>query len=463
MSNSGLDRLEESLWLALPAGRRRCTLRAAMEHFRVPGLSLAVIHNGEVLGARAYGVAAADDPSPVSVHTRFQACSISKAVTSIGLLRLVQSGLIDLDRDVNDMLRTWQIPRNADWQPRISLRQLASHRGGLSVAGFPGYRATDQLPTLPEVLAGAPPANTRGVRAELPPGLRFRYSGGGTTVLQQVLEDTQGVGFAALMRHLVLEPAGMTDSGFSTRCEGDVEVASGHDWEGEVLPGRFRRYPELAAAGLWSTAADLARLVTLLEGCLDGSGDLLESALARSTIVRPLAQITGSGLFDGVGVGFFLGAAGGGRYFGHAGSNAGFRCLLLGEQTQRVGLVVMTNGEDGAGLVRAIVEAAAEAFGWPGAGQLDITRVGRREPSAPGSGWKVFVGPAGQRLRLSVGDGIAVAEFDGQAPLRFIQGDDAEFTAEEVGTRLTLGHANGVTDHVHVTDDTDQMTFHPDV
>ena len=149
---------------------------------------------------------------------RFQACSISKPVAVLGMLRLVEQGVLDLDADVNEMLMSWRVPPNASWQPRVTLRQIASHSAGLTVGGFPGYARRAALPTLREILTGSPRRTRRASGSTRCPGIEFRYAGGGTTVLQQVLEDVTGRPFAKLMRELVLDPSGCPAAPTRSRC-----------------------------------------------------------------------------------------------------------------------------------------------------------------------------------------------------------------------------------------------------
>ena len=184
----------------------RARVGERMAHYAVPGVALAVIADGEIAHEASYGVTDAGQSAPVTTETRFQACSISKPIAVLGMLRLVERGLIDLDADVNDVLTSWCVPPNASWQPRITLRQIASHSAGLTVSGFPGYRADAPLPTLTQILTGSYPANTPAVRVDTFPGVQFRYAGGGTMVLQQVLEDVTARPFRELMRELVLDP-----------------------------------------------------------------------------------------------------------------------------------------------------------------------------------------------------------------------------------------------------------------
>jgi CubicO group peptidase (beta-lactamase class C family) len=238
-----------------------------MAQHSVPGVSIAVINDGALEWARGYGVRETGQPGPVTPDTLFQVCSISKPVAALAALRLVQEGRIDLDENVNHYLTSWCIPANGDWQPRVTLRHLLSHGAGLTQHGFPGYNRRALLPTLRQVLDGEPPANTGPVRVNALPGTQFRYSGGGTTVVQQLLMDVTGLPFPRLMRELVLDPLGMQPSTYEQPLPEArwADAASGHRTGGAPVDGQWHGYPEMAAAGLWTTPSDLARVALAVQ------------------------------------------------------------------------------------------------------------------------------------------------------------------------------------------------------
>jgi CubicO group peptidase (beta-lactamase class C family) len=339
---------------------RRVPLAERQANWRVPGVSIAVLEDGDLAWAKGYGVTAADGTEPVTTNTLFQAASISKPTTALAVLRLVQQGRLDLDEDVNRYLRSWQVPANGEWQPRLTLRHLLSHTGGVTVHGFPGYRADEPLPTLLQILRGEPPANTAPIRVDTIPGLQFRYSGGGTTIIQQLLVDLLEKPFPELMRELVLEPVGMTDSTFALPLPEPFtrQAATGHRFDGAPLLGKWHVYPEQAAAGLWTTPTDLARLTLAVQRSFAGhEGAFLSSDLVRAMLTRQF----GSNL----GLGFFLEGNGPNLRFYHGGGNEGFRCLLVAYAEWPLGAVVMTNGDAGGNLNVEILETIGAEYGWP--------------------------------------------------------------------------------------------------
>jgi CubicO group peptidase (beta-lactamase class C family) len=320
-------------------------LAPLLPRYRVPGASVALIVNGEIADLAAIGA----DP-----QTLFQAASISKVVAAVVVLRLVEQGRIGLDTPVNEMLRSWALP-GAGAQS-VTPRLLLSHRGGTTVPGFPGYAVGATLPTLAEILGGTPPANTPAVRVAWPPGEAFRYSGGGTMVLQRLAMDAAATDFDELARDLVLAPAGMGRSGFLQPLPAtESDATSAHDLQESPLPGGFHVYPEHAAAGLWSTPADLARLALAIAASWRDGG-LLGRATARTLATQVGDGPTGAGIF----------AQPRGTkppYLYHYGVNAGFRSILAFAADASFGVVLMTNGEGGRPLIPEFLSAVFAAHG----------------------------------------------------------------------------------------------------
>jgi len=169
------------------------SLLSGMAALKVPGLSIAVFDSGRIVWARGYGVSDQNTGTVVDTATLFQAASISKPVTSVGMFRLVEQGRISLDEDVNAQLQSWAVPENRFTQvEKVTPRRIVTHMSGLDVHGFLGYRSDDALPTLQQILDGEPPANSPPVRVDTIPGAREIYSGGGFVVLQFLMQEVSG-------------------------------------------------------------------------------------------------------------------------------------------------------------------------------------------------------------------------------------------------------------------------------
>ena len=264
------------------------TLQNRLVRHHTPGVSIAVINNFEIEWARGFGLCETGRSDEVTPTTLFQAGSISKPVFAVAVMSLVQDGRLDLDKDINKYLTSWAVPANTGWQPQITLRHLLSHSAGLTVQGFPGYQHSDPIPPVPQILRGESPANTEKVEVNILPGLQFRYSGGGTTVAQQVLVDVLECPFPDIMRTRVLAPLGMHDSAFEQPLPDDFvrRAATGHPRKGIPLTGKYHIYPEMAAAGLWTTATDVAKVGIAM---LDGLSGKPQSLLTKDTIEAMLS------------------------------------------------------------------------------------------------------------------------------------------------------------------------------
>jgi CubicO group peptidase (beta-lactamase class C family) len=339
-----------------PVGKT--SLSQLMASLHVPGVSLAVIHGGRLEWARGYGVAKIGGP-PVTPDTLFQAASISKPITALAVLRLAQSGRLDLDVDVNQYLKAWKIPGNEfTAQAQVTLRELLSHTAGISVDGFVGYDVGKPLPTLIQTLDGLPPSNNLPVRVERTPGTVAEYSGGGYAVIRRVLEDVTGRPFAKLMRDSVLKPLGMMHSTFEQPLPPDrqPEAATPHNREGEALRLGARIYPELAPDGLWSTPSDIARYAIAVQDSLAGkSSAILSADTARVMLSRRM---------DDFGLGPLLGDDAQHPYFLFSGGIFGFPCIFVA-YFHGDGAVIMTNGEKGYSIGIELIRSIARAYRWP--------------------------------------------------------------------------------------------------
>ncbi|MBD3831923.1 serine hydrolase domain-containing protein [Brevundimonas bullata] len=332
-----------------------------MQNLPVPGVSIAFIDGGRIAWTRTYGLADLATGRPVSTDTLFQAASISKPVAAMAALDMVEEGLLSLDAPVNEQLAGWKIPDNAlTARTPVTLRHLLSHTGGLTVSGFPGYASGTELPTVEQILNGAAPANTPPVVVDLAPGLRQRYSGGGITVVQLLMTQAAGADFTDLMQTRVLGPLGMSASAYAQPLPEALadHAATGHRADGEATPGRFHTYPELAAAGLWTTPSDLSRFVIGLNDAYTGRSEVV--------LQQPTARAILTEVRDGWGLGLKVAGQGRDLRYSHSGSNDGFRAMMVGFPERNQGVVIMTNGDLGGVLIASLLQAIAAEYDWPG-------------------------------------------------------------------------------------------------
>jgi CubicO group peptidase (beta-lactamase class C family) len=335
------------------------TLSDEMAALHVPGVSIAVVHNGVIEWAQGFGFAAVGG-DPVTAETLFQAGSISKPVAAMAALRLVQQGKLNLDADINTYLTSWKLPASAvaGGKP-VTLRELVTHTGGTTVHGFPGYAAGEPVPTLVQVLDGVKPANTAAIRVETAPGTKWNYSGGGFTIMQQALIDVSKQPFPQLMHDTVLAPIGMTHSTYQQPlpAEWKAKAATPYDGEDKPIPGGAHTYPEMAAAGLWTNPSDFARYVIENQLSLMGKANHVLSVEMTKQMMTP-----GMGSW---GLGLLIGGSASKPYFAHNGDDAGFEAAFVGYEQGGDGAVVMTNAQGGGRIAQEVIASIATEYGWP--------------------------------------------------------------------------------------------------
>jgi CubicO group peptidase (beta-lactamase class C family) len=346
--------IERDLVVTVQGEEKRVDIDAALTLLNVPSVSIALIDEGRFAFARAYG----KDATPT---TLYQAASLSKFVAAIGAMRLVENGTLKLDEDVNETLTSWTVPTNEfDSTHKVTLRGLLSMTGGIGVPGFLGYAVGAPLPTLAQILDGAPPANSPPVTMIAVPGSAYHYSGGGYEIAEALMQDATGKPFPQLMRDLVLDPMGMTDSSFDQPPDAALtaRATSGHFGDGKELPGRFRLFPEHAAAGLWSTPTDLAKLLVQLAHTWQGFSSMFLRRLTLQEILTP--QNGGP-----YGLGAAVAVEGASLVLMKRGQNIGYQGYLILYPATGQGLVVMTNSDNGSRLAAALIKRAAAAYDWP--------------------------------------------------------------------------------------------------
>jgi CubicO group peptidase (beta-lactamase class C family) len=330
-----------------------------MKHYHVPAVSIALINNEEIEWAKAYGYLSMDAMKEVDTLTLFQAASISKPVSAIAALQLVEQRKIDLDENVNKYLRTWKMKNTSFTETKfVTLRGLLTHTAGLTVSGFGGYAQGDALPTLVQILNGEKPANSPAIVSDLVPGSLWRYSGGGYVVMQQLVEGITECDFPTVMQRSVLSSIDMKHSTFQQTLPPlwQQQASVGHQSGGKKVPGNWHIYPESTAAGLWTTPSDLAKYAIEVQKSLQGkSNQVLSKQMTEEMLTKHLGDW---------GLGPALHGDNDSFVFSHSGGNEGFRCFLLAFAYSGKGAVVMTNSDDGLDLIDEIIRSIAVTYDW---------------------------------------------------------------------------------------------------
>lgn len=325
-----------------------------LKQLGIPGVSIAFVHNGKVEWARAYGMADISENKPMTPETMLLAGSISKPIAALRAHQMVEKGTLSLDGNVNKYLKSWYIPDNEfTAKEKVTLRRILNHSAGLTVWGFPGYDKGDKIPSVPEVLDGK--GNTDAVRVYKEPGESWMYSGGGYTIMQLMITDVEGTSFPTTMQTHVLDPLGMQQSTFENPLPEKYhgKAATGYRGNGNEVEGKWPIYPEMAAAGLWTTPSQLIQYAIEIQKINTSKEDGLLKYSSVEAMLTPGMNDHG------------LGPAASKDRFGHGGADEGFRANMIAWKNEPYALVVMVNSDNGS-IMQEIELAIAKEYGLSG-------------------------------------------------------------------------------------------------
>ncbi len=357
------------------------TLAERMAYYQVPGVSIAVIDNWEIEWAQGYGVLAAGGDEPVTVDTLFHAASIAKSVSAAAVLTLVESGLLDLDENVNDRLVSWQVPDNQyTTTEKVTLRRLLSHSAGLA-DGFTNRSIDDPIPTyttpageaptttIQQLLDAEPGVDVDGATGVISiPGTEYRYANSDYAIVELLVVDATQQPYPDFMRETILQPLGMTGSTYEQPLPEELRAraATEHDVRGQPFEGQRLHFPLLAAGSLWTTPSDLARFAIEIMRAYQGQSDQILSRAMVTKMLTPQIGTPDEPVGDSCGLGFHLAGEDGDLAFQHTGATWGSTSLLWACPERGQGVVIMTNSSSGEGLIRLeILLSIAEVYGWP--------------------------------------------------------------------------------------------------
>ncbi len=385
-----------------------------MDFYGVPGVSIAVIKDYKIHLIKHYGVSDKETNESVNDNTLFQAGSISKPVAAYGALKLVEDGKLSLDKPVNSYLDGWKIPENELTKQRpVALKHLLNHSAGLTVHGYWGYSEGLPVPTVLQVLNGEKPANSAAVVVDLMPETEMRYSGGGYTVMQKLVSDVTNLEFPKALDRLVVSPIGMTRSTYEQPLPKEKLkfAAAGYLPNKAPVPGKRHVYPEMAAAGLWTTAEDLAKFAVDVQlGIKSNKSNVLSQKMVKKMLTPWVSQ--------NVGLGFFIDTKERGVYFGHGGWDEGFSADLVAHKTDGYGVAIMTNSNHPA-FIEELKNSIAKTYQW-----------------------KEFLGPTYKSLPISDEE---VKRISG----RYFYNPDMLFTISKSNDKVLMKYLDGTTMQVH--------------
>jgi len=366
-----------------------------------PTASIAVLDNEQIA---SHCISTRHDDT----ETLFQACSISKPVAGLALMKLIELGHLSLEDKICDVLpeniaqHLLSDPKTKPTVSTITVKHLMSHTAGVSTRGFPGYPDKTRVPSVAEVVTGAR-TNTQPVELITLPGLEFMCSGGGITLLQCIMEKVMDTSFEKIVRAYVLDPLGMTRSCYKL-ADGETNVSQSYYTGFLPTENKWHFQPEQAAAGLWTTPTDLLKVVRALQSSLcEEPGNALSKASAETMLTRIKESMALTWFADDT-------------KFGHAGGNApGWHCFVFGyadlpwnkndeshsqivQRTPRkCGIAVMTNSAMGYLAVSKILHAVTYLKGWPefhtvSAGNAFETPLRAPKNAVTPAEWKDWIG-----------------------------------------------------------------------
>ncbi|WJG08903.1 serine hydrolase domain-containing protein [Aliiglaciecola sp. LCG003] len=356
-TEKGIVRIENGLTEVLQiVGKKNpaYSIKSRLKHYNVPGVSVAVAYEGKVLWRKAYGMADIAQSRAMSTNTMLLAGSISKPLAALRALQLHDQGRFLLDENINTYLTSWTLPDNEFTKTeKVTLRRILNHTAGLTVWGFPGYDKGDDIPSVIEVLEGK--GNTDPVRVHKTPGADWQYSGGGYTIMQLAIENIEKLSFAESMQQNVLKPINMDKSTYQNPLPSHYHTlaATGYRESGEEVEGKWPIYPEMAAAGLWTTPEELVQYGIEIQRLLRSKQDgIIKYATA-------IEMLTAGDNDHG------LGPVVKEHFFNHGGADEGFRASLMVWKDVPYTAVVMVNSDNGA-IIREIIQAIATEYNLPG-------------------------------------------------------------------------------------------------
>lgn len=322
-----------------------------MEHHKVKGLSISLIKNGQISSIENHGLLEVNTNKKVVNQSIFNACSISKLLTSLIVLKLTDEGILNLDEDVNNVLVSWKI--NHKFDKKITLRNLLSHQSGVidPVESFIELKTDIGIPSLVDILEGTSPYCSAPINIEYEPDSDFQYSDAGFCIIQQLVEDVTGKPFQDLAQQFIFNPLHMVNSSFPQHLSDEIgeHFSSGHNKNGELVNPKYPIYPYAAASGLWTTTSDLSKLIIELMNALHNKSQIGISVASANEMLNS------QGCRNWTGLGVFLEGEGKEIELSSLGWGLGFQCLLVTYPHLRSGLVIMTNTDLGVHQLKGII------------------------------------------------------------------------------------------------------------
>ncbi len=324
---------------------------------RFPGISCAYRNASGREILKFSGAADKENGVPVDGNTAFPACSISKFITAIMVMKLQEQDMLNIDEPVNRYLSQWKLLTTDGKESDATIRTLLTHTSGIMDGedSFYGLRRSDPEIGLLDILEGRNAYNKRRAATEKQPGTEFEYSDAGYCVLQLMIQEITHSRFEEAVEKNIFEPLRLKKTFFASLHHLELRekaqnIAAGYDNEGSLIPGKYPQIPDLAASGLWSTPGELMRIAKEFIEAVNGRGSLLRTGSARE-MIKPTEN------FPWVGLGLFL--RGDDTLVSQGWGENGQCMLKMNAATGEIS-VVMTNRDPGVDQTESGLEHLAE-------------------------------------------------------------------------------------------------------
>ncbi|TAG31527.1 MAG: class A beta-lactamase-related serine hydrolase [Sphingobacteriia bacterium] len=358
-----IKRVENEIAERITINNKFHTLKERMDYYKIPGISVAVVKDYKIEWAKAYGYADVAHRIPMTTQTLIPPGSISKSFNALAFLKLAQEGKIDLNTDINTLLKSWQFPYDSlSKGKKITLSQLLSHTAGLSVyGGYDGYDPKGYVPTLLQQIIGIESLGIPAVKSLFEPGKEYEYSGGGISLSELILTDQSKQPYDVFLKNYILTPLGMKGSRFSVyppQKNWKQKVALGYD-DGILAEksNNNKVFIGQSMGGLWTTPIEVAKYIIEIQKSIIGkSNKVLNKEYALKHLERVIGDVT---------IGSYVQDREETKYFFHDASNWGHSGVYFGTLNGGNGVVIFTNHKQHK-LNYDILNTVGRVYGWSG-------------------------------------------------------------------------------------------------
>ena len=319
------------------------------QKYKVPGVSIGIIDNGKKSFSYFYGLADKKNNVYINENTCFQVGSISKLVTAWVIMSLVEKGKLNLDEPIENYLTRWKFKKGKFDKDKVTARLILGHAAGLSVSGYLGCNPKKELLMLEESLSGKSFMIPK-LKVIYEPGLKVKYSGGGYTLLQLVIEEITKDKFSKHAKESILKPLNMCNSTFEFSEVNKENLAIPYGLKGWEVPNYL--YTEQAAAGLYSNINDLMNLA--IANMQQESDKLYEKYVLSNDSLKILQKRVIRSYPNCFGIDSFNCSEN--KVLISRGVNRGWRSELIIIPKKRQGLVILSNSDYGNNVINEVTE-----------------------------------------------------------------------------------------------------------